>query len=243
MDITRIQFINAMQRGFEPVLHGLDGLEAALDTTVDFDSLLDMFHMPASLSGIDLATWNLEPAQFKGVVRRVIEATMFEFEAEYGPVSKGSRNFRRNQPHAPSHHNPDPLYLRELIVRGAMTTRQAATSLGIDHAQLLGYLDAGAPPPYKAPYLVQFALENLIGVRRARQLRLRPMATPISSITWNCYVGHDQHLNAASYADTFGIELTADQVAQIERAIVALPAGWWLLVEHDDGADGTAPGR
>lgn len=238
MDITKVQFINAMQMGFEPVLHGLEGLADALDTTIDFDALLDMFHMPASLSGIDLSSWQIRPEQFKGVVRRVVEAAMFEFEEENGPVSKGSRNFRRNQPHAPSHHNPDPFYLSELLVRGAMTTRQAASSLDIDHSQLLGYLDTTAPPPHKVPYLVQFALENLIGVRRAQLLRLRPMATPMSSTSWNCYVAHDRPLQPANYAATFGIELTADQIAEVERAISALPSDWCLLVEHDVGADG-----
>ena len=237
MDVTRIQFLNAMEAGFESVLHTLDGICGALDITIDFDSALDMFNMPAARSGIDLQSWNLTPATFKAAIRKIVESSMFEFEEEFGPVAKGSRNCKRNQPHAPSHYNPDSAYLRELIVRGGMTTFQAATALGISHGDLTRHLDPSASPRDRAPYVVQFALKCLIGVRRTRDLTLTPMLAPVSSTTWNCYVSSNTPFDASAYADCFGVVMTFDQVAEIEQAIESLPENWHLLVQHDVGAE------
>ena len=57
-------------------------------------------------------------------------------------------------------HNPDPLYLRELIARTGMSQRQCAAQIGISDRNMRAHLSiAGKLAP--APYLVQFALESL----------------------------------------------------------------------------------
>jgi hypothetical protein len=63
----------------------------------------------------------------------------------------------------PSKHNPDPGYLRGLIERAGISQQEAARVLGISPRTMRQYL---AFPPAKTalecPYLVQFALENLV---------------------------------------------------------------------------------
>lgn len=54
------------------------------------------------------------------------------------------------------HHNPDPAYIRSLIEGAGVSQREAARRLGIDERTMRRYLHRPS-----APYLVQFALENL----------------------------------------------------------------------------------
>ena len=57
-------------------------------------------------------------------------------------------------------HNPDPLYLRELIARTGLSQRQCAAQIGISDRNMRAHLSiAGKLLP--APYPVQFALESL----------------------------------------------------------------------------------
>lgn len=57
-------------------------------------------------------------------------------------------------------HNPDPLYLRELIARTGLSQRQCAALIGISERNMRAHLTmAGKLLP--APYPVQFALESL----------------------------------------------------------------------------------
>jgi len=61
-----------------------------------------------------------------------------------------------------SQHNPDPLYLRELIKRSGMSQRQAGERLGLSWSGFRNYLRAEDDKLYRtAPYTVQFALECL----------------------------------------------------------------------------------
>ncbi|MCK9759834.1 phage antirepressor KilAC domain-containing protein [Pseudomonas syringae pv. syringae] len=62
-------------------------------------------------------------------------------------------------------HNPNPDYLRNLIVEGGLSIRATAKLLGISSNGLFNYLRDELDPLYrKAPYTVQFALESLAGV-------------------------------------------------------------------------------
>jgi hypothetical protein len=57
-------------------------------------------------------------------------------------------------------HNPDPLYLRELIAASGLTQVAAAQTIGIDPRVLRLYLSSD-PKTSTAPYPVQYALERL----------------------------------------------------------------------------------
>ncbi|MFG0501082.1 hypothetical protein ACF8GD_00245 [Pseudomonas putida] len=59
-------------------------------------------------------------------------------------------------------HNPDPLYLRQLLQAAGLNQLQAAERLGITGRVLRYYLSDADSAGYRpAPYLVQFALERL----------------------------------------------------------------------------------
>lgn len=61
-----------------------------------------------------------------------------------------------------SNHNPDPIYLRELLVQAGLSRTQAAHLLGMSRAGFNNYLRDVSEPAYrKANYPVQFALECL----------------------------------------------------------------------------------
>lgn len=61
-----------------------------------------------------------------------------------------------------SRYNPDPEYLRSLIVRAGLTQAEAARRIGISERILRQYLaDRDAITAVDAPYPVQFALEAL----------------------------------------------------------------------------------
>lgn len=57
-------------------------------------------------------------------------------------------------------HNPDPAYLRELIERRGLTQREAAARIGVTDRMMRYYLSDDPESP-RAPYAVQYALENL----------------------------------------------------------------------------------
>lgn len=59
-------------------------------------------------------------------------------------------------------HNPDPLYLRELLATAGYEQRRAAHQIGISDRLLRYYLVSVDHPTYRAaPYPVQFAIECL----------------------------------------------------------------------------------
>lgn len=65
-----------------------------------------------------------------------------------------------------STHNPDPVYLRELLDDAGVSQRKAAALLGISERVMRYYLSDHASGTYRpAPYTVQFCLEALKGDR------------------------------------------------------------------------------
>lgn len=61
---------------------------------------------------------------------------------------------------AASKHNPDPAYLRDLLARAGLSQREAARRVGISDRMMRYYLSDDPAAP-RAPYAVQYALENL----------------------------------------------------------------------------------
>ncbi len=59
-----------------------------------------------------------------------------------------------------SKHEPDPAYIRGLIERAGLSQREAARRIGVSERMMRYYVsdDQNAP---RAPYPVQYALENL----------------------------------------------------------------------------------
>lgn len=61
-----------------------------------------------------------------------------------------------------SKHNPDPRYLRGLLEKTGLSQRQAAQRLGISDRVVRYYLSDETSASHRpAPYVVQFALEQL----------------------------------------------------------------------------------
>ncbi|WP_427551939.1 helix-turn-helix domain-containing protein (plasmid) [Methylomonas sp. MS20] len=59
-------------------------------------------------------------------------------------------------------HNPDPVYLRELIARAGLTQRKTAELIGISDRMIRKYLaNRESASALEAPYTVQFCLECL----------------------------------------------------------------------------------
>jgi len=58
-------------------------------------------------------------------------------------------------------HDPDPDYLRGLLVLAGLSQRKAAEAVGISHRVMRYYLAASAADYRPAPYPVQYALEQL----------------------------------------------------------------------------------
>lgn len=60
-----------------------------------------------------------------------------------------------------SKHNPDPLYLRQLVEQSGLSQRECARRIGIGERTMRQYL-ASSGRCDQAPYPVQFALEALV---------------------------------------------------------------------------------
>ncbi len=59
-------------------------------------------------------------------------------------------------------HNPDPVYLRQLIAASGLNQREVSEALGLSARAIRMYLaDRSASTAQPAPYPVQFALEAL----------------------------------------------------------------------------------
>lgn len=61
------------------------------------------------------------------------------------------------------HHNPDPVYLRELMRRTGLSQREVAARLGMGARMLRYYL--AEEGKHRAPYAVQYCLEVLAAAR------------------------------------------------------------------------------
>lgn len=60
------------------------------------------------------------------------------------------------------HHNPDPTYIRRLLDDAGISQRQAAKRIGISERMMRYYVADPASGDHRpAPYLVQYALEQL----------------------------------------------------------------------------------
>jgi transcriptional regulator with XRE-family HTH domain len=68
--------------------------------------------------------------------------------------------WKKNMQPDATKHNPDPLYLRELIARTGLSQSECARRLGISPRQMRAYLTF-VEKKTPAPYPVQFALECL----------------------------------------------------------------------------------
>lgn len=58
-------------------------------------------------------------------------------------------------------HNPDPAYLRGLLLKARLSQREAARRIGVSERMMRYYLADEAADHRSAPYLVQYALEQL----------------------------------------------------------------------------------
>lgn len=61
-------------------------------------------------------------------------------------------------------YNPDPAYLRELLRAAGLTQEQAALKIGVNPRTMRCYLSTTAADKQAAPYVVQYALEGLVGL-------------------------------------------------------------------------------
>ena len=64
------------------------------------------------------------------------------------------------KPDCKNYYNPDPKYLRSLIILAGLSQSQAADQIGVS-ARTMRYYLTNSENGIKAPYTVQFALENL----------------------------------------------------------------------------------
>jgi len=58
-------------------------------------------------------------------------------------------------------HNPDSAYLRSLVERSGLSQVECARRIGLNDSTLRKYLATGTRTAAPAPYLVQYALEQL----------------------------------------------------------------------------------
>lgn len=58
-------------------------------------------------------------------------------------------------------HNPDPAYLRGLLLAAGVSQREAARRIGVSERVMRYYLAPDTADYRPAPYVVQFALESL----------------------------------------------------------------------------------
>lgn len=59
-------------------------------------------------------------------------------------------------------HNPDPAYLRGLLLAAGISQREAARRIGVSERMMRYYLAPEAADYRPAPYVVQYALESLL---------------------------------------------------------------------------------
>lgn len=59
-------------------------------------------------------------------------------------------------------HNPDPAYLRGLLLAAGVSQREAARRIGVSERVMRYYLAPEAADYRPAPYVVQYALESLL---------------------------------------------------------------------------------
>ena len=59
-------------------------------------------------------------------------------------------------------HNPDPAYLRGLLLAAGVSQREAARRIGVSERVMRYYLAPEAADYRPAPYVVQYALESLV---------------------------------------------------------------------------------
>ncbi len=62
-------------------------------------------------------------------------------------------------------HNPDPAYLRGLLLAAGVSQREAARRIGVSERMMRYYLADAAADHRPAPYVVQYALESLSSPR------------------------------------------------------------------------------
>ena len=58
-------------------------------------------------------------------------------------------------------HNPDPAYLRGLLLAAGVSQREAARRIGVSERMMRYYLADDSADHRPAPYPVQFAIESL----------------------------------------------------------------------------------
>lgn len=58
-------------------------------------------------------------------------------------------------------HNPDPAYLRGLLLAAGVSQREAARRIGVSERMMRYYLADESADHRPAPYVVQYALESL----------------------------------------------------------------------------------
>ena len=58
-------------------------------------------------------------------------------------------------------HNPDPAYLRGLLLAAGLSQREAARRIGVSERMMRYYLADSTADHRSAPYPVQFAIESL----------------------------------------------------------------------------------
>lgn len=62
-------------------------------------------------------------------------------------------------------HNPDPAYLRGLLLAAGVSQREAARRIGVSERVMRYYLAPEAADYRPAPYVVQYALESLSRIK------------------------------------------------------------------------------
>lgn len=62
-------------------------------------------------------------------------------------------------------HNPDPAYLRGLLLAAGVSQREAARRIGVSERVMRYYLAPEAADYRQAPYVVQYALESLSRIK------------------------------------------------------------------------------
>ncbi len=66
-------------------------------------------------------------------------------------------------------HNPDPAYLRGLLLAAGVSQREAARRIGVSERVMRYYLAPEAADYRPAPYVVQYALESLSRIKHVHK--------------------------------------------------------------------------